>query len=474
MRGRMRAIAAGAVTVAALTAGTTAALALDPQVEAENFSKGNERSAIYNTPEYQAKLRQIGIENRANSLAIQAADPERNFLAQLCASGEDGCAGDIRLYDWQAKGYGIVQPVLFTARNGATLSGRIWSTKAGPAKRPGVVITNGSVQADEQLYWFAAQTLAKAGYVVMTFDPQGQGQSDTPGEAPDDGEGVPAQSDGRPFYDGTQDAIDFFFSTPDKPYVPRKSCEIGHEPAAQAGPPREGEAERRLQPVPRAARPGPRGRGRPLVRRGGRLLRRPGGPAREGDRRLRQPRRQRPGADPAVPRRPVAARDPADHEAGPRHLRRLRAAADAEPLGPRPDREEHLVAQVLGGGRRHGRDHDPRRHAPGLRLDPERGLPGHAARRGPDHLVHDRVVRQVREGRRHRRPAAADRPLAQRRAVGRGRPERRPQHVLVLLPLAARHRPAGPAGGGRFVCEDLRPGCPACPPTTGSPRSTTT
>jgi hypothetical protein len=43
------------------------------------------------------------------------------------------------------------------------------------------VITNGSVQAPERLYWFAAQTLAKARYVVLTFDPQGKGLS------PDDG-----------------------------------------------------------------------------------------------------------------------------------------------------------------------------------------------------------------------------------------------------------------------------------------------
>ena len=73
--------------------------------------------------------------------------------------------------------------MLFTARNGATLSSHVWATKAGPAKRPAIVITNGSVQADEQLYWFAAQALAKAGYVVLTFDPQGQGQSDTQGQS---------------------------------------------------------------------------------------------------------------------------------------------------------------------------------------------------------------------------------------------------------------------------------------------------
>src|SRR5439155_8430942 len=98
------------------------------------------------------------LQNRAAALAIQASDPERNFTGHLCASGEDGCAGDARLYDWEAKGYGIVQPVLFTSRSGATISGRVWATRSGPAKRPAIVITNGSVQADEQLYWFVGQT----------------------------------------------------------------------------------------------------------------------------------------------------------------------------------------------------------------------------------------------------------------------------------------------------------------------------
>jgi dienelactone hydrolase len=120
-----------------------------------------------------------------------------------------------------------VKPILFTARSGATLSGHVWATRAGPARRPGIVITNGSVQADEQMYWYAAQALAKAGYVVMTFDPQGQGQSDDFGEAPDQQEGFPAQSDGRPFFDGTEDAINFFFSDARHPYEPVPSCETG-------------------------------------------------------------------------------------------------------------------------------------------------------------------------------------------------------------------------------------------------------
>ena len=89
------------------------------------------------------------------------------------------------------------------------------------------MITNGSVQAPERLYWFAAQTLAKAGYVVLTSDPQGQGQSDERGEAPDENEGSPAQTDGRPFFDGTQDALEFFLSTPKSVYKPRPSCDSG-------------------------------------------------------------------------------------------------------------------------------------------------------------------------------------------------------------------------------------------------------
>src|SRR5205085_11424796 len=60
--------------------------------------------------------------NGLHALQIQASDPEREFVTDLCWNGNDGCAGDVRLYDWQTNGYGIVQPVLFTARNGATRS----------------------------------------------------------------------------------------------------------------------------------------------------------------------------------------------------------------------------------------------------------------------------------------------------------------------------------------------------------------
>jgi dienelactone hydrolase len=226
------AIAALAVAIS-LLGGSSVASAFDPIYEAKDFSKTLERARIYSTPEYQAKLREVGLQNRLNATLAQTRDPQRNFIGNLCATGEDGCAGDVRLYDWGPKGYGIVKPVLFTARNGATISGHVWATRSGPARRPGIVITNGSVQADEQMYWYAAQALAKDGYVVMTFDPQGQGQSDALGEYPDAREGFPAQTDGRPFFDGTEDAIDFFLSDATHPYEPVPSCQTGTSHAAK-------------------------------------------------------------------------------------------------------------------------------------------------------------------------------------------------------------------------------------------------
>ena len=276
----------GAFALCVAPASASPPTVFNPVVEAQNFSITQQRQAVYDTPQYQAELSADSIQSTIDGQATAAADPERNFTTDLCWNHGNGCAGDIRLNNWAANGYGIVRPVLFTARDGATLSGHVWATVAGPAKRPGIVITNGSVQADEQMYWYAAQALAKAGYVVLTFDPQGQGLSDTFGEGADRNEGFPAQTDGRPFYDGTEDAIDFFLSTPAHPYEPVKSCTTGTIPRRQAEPPCQGGSRRRVQPVLAAARPlRARDRGA-FVRRGRRLVHRPVGSAREGDRRV--------------------------------------------------------------------------------------------------------------------------------------------------------------------------------------------
>ena len=145
--------AAFALSLCVIAGGAAAASAYDPAYEARNFSKGSEREAIYLTPDYQQKLQTVGLANSQAALQAQLRDPERSFTSDACWSGNGptGCAGDVRLYDWQRNGYGIVTPVLYTARNGATISGHVWATKTGPAKRPGVVIVGGSLQAVEQL-----------------------------------------------------------------------------------------------------------------------------------------------------------------------------------------------------------------------------------------------------------------------------------------------------------------------------------
>lgn len=99
---------------------------------------------------------------------------------------------------------------------GARLSGRVWAPQeSGPGDAlPGVVITNGSIQAPEPIYWWFAHTLVEAGYVVMTYDPRGQGRSDN--QTPDGTQG--GNADPSVFVTNQVDAIDFFRSTPEDTY----------------------------------------------------------------------------------------------------------------------------------------------------------------------------------------------------------------------------------------------------------------
>src|SRR5436189_5900859 len=117
----------------------------EPVLEAENFSITQQRQAVYDTPEYQVQLAEQSKANREEATKEQAEDPERNFSDDLCFGGENGCAGDVRLYSWETDNYGRVRRLLCTARNGATISGRIWSavdpTRHPNAKMPGIVIT---------------------------------------------------------------------------------------------------------------------------------------------------------------------------------------------------------------------------------------------------------------------------------------------------------------------------------------------
>jgi dienelactone hydrolase len=210
----------------------TMAHAFDPALEAQNFQKINERNEhIVLTPEFQARLSQQSVQDNVDLALIQVEElnadlgDRRDFSGNICFQRKQQCSGDVRFYDWNGTA-GTRTPVLYTARSGATISGNVWATEEGPAKRPAIVVTSGSVQAPETLYWGLAATLASHGYVVMTYDTQGQSRSDTRGEGVDENENVPAQQPSN-FVDGTEEALDFMLSTEADPYVPRVSCTTG-------------------------------------------------------------------------------------------------------------------------------------------------------------------------------------------------------------------------------------------------------
>ncbi|CAI9401740.1 alpha/beta hydrolase [Nocardioides sp. T2.26MG-1] len=153
---------------------------------------------------------------------------------------------------------GVSRAVTFTNRYGAQLRGHVYKPLPGASDPytgrplrgpfPGVVVTEGSVQGSEGMYEWLAQDLAERGYVVLTYDVQGQGASETlphqpspadentlpfcnPFAAPEDGEmlgcpGVPSQQLSN-FVVGTEDALDFFTSTAN-PF--RRSLDLSPDP----------------------------------------------------------------------------------------------------------------------------------------------------------------------------------------------------------------------------------------------------
>lgn len=146
-------------------------------------------------------------------------------LTPLCASWSLQCSGDPYRYPGIDPFYGTageVMPVVFYDSGCARLSGRVWRPLNIPAgaKLPGVVIDNGSIEAPETLYWWAAQLLVRNGYVVLTFDPRGQGRSDL--ETPTGQQG--SNENVSVFWTGLVDAIDFFRSTPERPYPNNQTC----------------------------------------------------------------------------------------------------------------------------------------------------------------------------------------------------------------------------------------------------------
>lgn len=202
------------------------------QREAANYARTTEAPAEQLAPAFQQRLQTQGVANEAEWLMRGAGDPDwfspqsgNTNLTPLCASWALQCAGDPFRYPGVDPFYEAeaeVQPLVIYDRDCARLSGRVWAPKgsAAGAGLPAVIIENGSIQAPEPLYWWMAQALVRQGYVVMTFDPRGQGRSDQ--QTPDGEQGSNANS--AVFWEGLVDVIDFFRATPVMPYPHNATC----------------------------------------------------------------------------------------------------------------------------------------------------------------------------------------------------------------------------------------------------------
>lgn len=189
-----------------------------------------------------ALIKEIGAVSVTQLLA-QIATPTRPALtAAMVVPGWN--VGNPLRAGWNGT-RGVITPVSFTNRYGALLRGKVYSPKPGAtdpytgaalkAPFPGVVLTPGSIQGSGGMYTWLAEDLAERGYIVLSYDVQGQGTSETfphqtgsalpfcnPLAEPEDTEmtgcpGFPFQQSAN-FVKGTEDATDFFFSTPSKPY----------------------------------------------------------------------------------------------------------------------------------------------------------------------------------------------------------------------------------------------------------------
>jgi dienelactone hydrolase len=225
---RARAAVLAVVVTVGLVAGGGAARAGDDDADpaylqhdldnvARSTVSGRQRAELEDL-DYGAALAPLTAQTFLTNVGRQVADlPEGRTYLTLGQLLPGGAVGNPLTYRTLTP-----QTVAFTTRTGAKLVGRIW-LDGRPGAHPGIVITPGSLQGTQHMYFWAARTLAQAGYEVLTFDVQGQGESEAFGHQPPSwlptGDGFPFQQEAN-FVDGTVDTLRFLLSSPAHPYVP--------------------------------------------------------------------------------------------------------------------------------------------------------------------------------------------------------------------------------------------------------------
>ena len=238
--------------------GTPAYVARDAQNIQDAYGRITGPGGQLQNPAYLTALALAGTADQTSQLMEQAASPTRIAVTPGRVFPGWNVGNPLRM-GWNGT-RGISKRISFTNRYGALLNGTVYRPKPGARDPytgqvlrgpfPGVVITEGSVQGSEGMYRWLAQDLAERGYVVLTYDVQGQGGGETlpheplpsttgpggesnalpfcnPFAAPRDGEqfgcpGVPSQQLSN-FVVGTKDALSFFTSTPARHYANPRS-----------------------------------------------------------------------------------------------------------------------------------------------------------------------------------------------------------------------------------------------------------
>jgi dienelactone hydrolase len=229
------ALAAPATAEPAPTPGDPAYTQRDLQNIADAYGRVDGEGGQLQNPAYLPALVAASTQTSVDQLLTQVASPTHPALTAGAVVPGWNVGNPLRA-GWNGT-RGVSRKVSFTNRYGALLRGTVYKPKPGAVDPytgrelrgpfPGVVLTEGSVQGSEGMYAWLAQDLAERGYVVLTYDVQGQGTSETlphqgplpfcdPVATPEDGEttgcpGVPSQQLSN-FVVGTKDALDFFTS----------------------------------------------------------------------------------------------------------------------------------------------------------------------------------------------------------------------------------------------------------------------
>src|SRR4051794_41059966 len=167
--------------------GTPEYIQRDNQNISDAYGRQTAPDGQVGNPNYLPALVAEGNEVGLTQLAQQAAAP--NHLAITPGNVFPGWnAGNPFRRGWTGR-RGQRTAVSWTNRDGALIRGDVFAPLPGArdpytGKKlkgpfPGVVITTGSVQGSERMYWWLAEDLAERGYVVLTYDVQGQGTSET-------------------------------------------------------------------------------------------------------------------------------------------------------------------------------------------------------------------------------------------------------------------------------------------------------